>query len=53
MKNNFIAKHMNTFNKPSVHSNLKKDYELNDEEHINEGIQELEENIENESDNEE
>lgn len=44
---------MNTFNKSSIHPNLKKDYELDDKEHINEGIQELEESIENESDDEE
>lgn len=41
---------MNTFNKSSIHSNSKKDYELDDEEHINEGIQELEENLKESND---
>lgn len=41
MKNNFVTKHMNTFNKATTHKNIKRDFDLDDEEHIQEGLQEF------------
>lgn len=40
MKNNYVAKHMNTFNKASVHKNIRKQALLNDELAIEEGLSE-------------
>lgn len=38
MKNNFIAKHMNTFNKSVVHKNVKEESINNSKQAIEEGL---------------
>lgn len=40
MKNNYIAKHMNTYNKSSVHIDRKKE-SISSEEEIKDGVQEF------------
>lgn len=38
MKGNFVAKHMNTINRSSVHKNLRKEYLEDHKTHIEEGL---------------
>ena len=43
MGRNHVAQHMNTFNKNSIHKDLKRAFLLEDDDHIEEGLQELNE----------
>lgn len=41
MKHNFVTKHMNTFNRNSIHKDLKREFKLNTQRNIEEGIEEM------------
>lgn len=43
MKNNFVSKHMNTYNKHSVHKDRLSEQLENDQYYLNEGLQEWQE----------
>lgn len=42
---NQVARHMNTFNKNSVHKNIRRNFILDDEDHIEEGIRDYSETL--------